>query len=92
MMFPHEKREAQTHGRSPGNGITPMVLSRDPLATEGEATSGPDTQNPYDDPVVDTRVRDPSRDPDPFVFDDVGPAVEDVELPFFKNDTGGPMF
>ena len=27
---------------SPGMGITPIKLSKDPLATEGEATNGPD--------------------------------------------------
>lgn len=32
---------------SPGDGITPALLSREPLATEGEATPGPDDWNPY---------------------------------------------
>jgi len=38
---------------SPGNGISPIRLSRDPLATEGEATPGPDDYNPYQDPDAD---------------------------------------
>jgi hypothetical protein len=29
-------------------GITEPNFSRDPLATEGEATPGPDTENPYE--------------------------------------------
>lgn len=37
----------QSDSASPGNGITPVLLSRDPLATEGEATPGPDDQNPH---------------------------------------------
>lgn len=32
---------------SPGDGITPALLSQEPLATEGEATPGPDDVNPY---------------------------------------------
>lgn len=32
---------------SPGDGITPALLSKEPLATEGEATPGPDDENPY---------------------------------------------
>lgn len=34
---------------SPGLGTTPMVLSREPLATEGEATAGADDVVDYDD-------------------------------------------
>lgn len=37
---------------SPGLGTTPTVLSREPLATEGEATKGPDDVVDYDD--IDT--------------------------------------
>lgn len=36
-------------GRSPGNGVTMPNLSVEPLATEGEATAGPDDYNPYDE-------------------------------------------
>lgn len=49
-MFPHESPRAAKYGRSPGNGISPVKLSREPLATEGEATPGPDDWNPYEDP------------------------------------------
>jgi hypothetical protein len=48
-MFPHHKAESETHGGSPGNGMTPMPMSRNPIATEGEATPGPDDVNPYDE-------------------------------------------
>lgn len=48
-MYPHEMPEVAEFGRSPGNGITPALISRDPLATEGEATFGPDDFNPYDE-------------------------------------------
>lgn len=34
---------------SPGDGVTPALLSREPLATEGEATPGPDDVNPFDE-------------------------------------------
>lgn len=34
---------------SPGDGITPALLSSEPLATEGEATPGPDDYNPFDE-------------------------------------------
>ena len=33
----------------PSDGITSVKLSRMPLATEGEATPGPDDWNPYDE-------------------------------------------
>ena len=33
----------------PNDGITSVKLSRAPLATEGEATPGPDDWNPYDE-------------------------------------------
>lgn len=38
--------------QSPGMGMTVMRLSQDPLATEGEATAGPDDYNPFEDPDV----------------------------------------
>lgn len=81
---------------SPGNGITPIPLSRDPLATEGEATPGPDDVNPFEEieaqrvqPSEKTTKEDPAEgENDPFVFDDVGAGTAgfDLELP----DLGGP--
>lgn len=47
---------------SPGDGVTDAALSREPLATEGEATPGPDDENPYDE-LEDRRARR-SRDAD----------------------------
>lgn len=83
--FPHEKREVRTHGRCPGNGVTPALLSREPLATEGEATPGPDDHNPYLEreakAEIATQLGHPTRGPDPYVFDDVGDEVADVDLP-----------
>lgn len=32
---------------SPGDGVTPALLSREPLATEAEATPGSDDVNPF---------------------------------------------
>lgn len=79
-MWPHAMTHSQTHGNSPGNGITPKRITREPLATEGEATPGPDDYNPYEDydprATVESRSkRDPTRDPDPFVFDDIGMSL-----------------
>lgn len=95
MEFPHEKRESLTHGRSPGNGTTAVPLSREPLATEGEATPGPDDWNPYDEWEEEQELaamrggRDPTEGDDPFVFDDVGEGVRDLEFPEIGD---GPMF
>lgn len=84
-MFPHEKAESKTHGRSPGNGMTSMPISAEPLATEGEATPGPDDQNPYEDDTPSASLEEaPTRGRDPFVFDDVGEEVDDVGLPGFS--------
>jgi hypothetical protein len=82
-MFPHEKTEAETHGRSPGNGMTPRPISRDPLATESEASPGPDDENPYEEPQGTTLESSPTAGNDPFVFDDVDEAVDEVRLPGF---------
>lgn len=41
---------------SPGDGVTDAALSREPLATEGEATPGPDDENPFDE-LEDRRAR-----------------------------------
>lgn len=98
MMFPHEKREARTHGRCPGNGITCIPLSREPLATEGEATPGPDDYNPHLEREAhagleqSTIAEDPTAGADPFVFDDVGELVLDLELPGVNpvDDEDGP--
>lgn len=87
MGFPHEKQESREYGRSPGNGMTKMPLSREPLATEGEATPGPDDYNPYDEPERKQaeasfgEARDPTAGRDPFVFDDVEDEIGEVELP-----------
>lgn len=95
MEFPHYKREALTHGQSPGNGITPAPISREPLATEGEATPGPDDYNPYEERAQEDSERamreneSPTAGNDPFVFDDVGDAIDDVQLPTLGD---GPQF
>lgn len=92
MDFPHEKREARTHGRCPGNGLTCMPLSRDPIATEGEATPGPDDYNPYDEHAARRELpeprleENPTAGDDPFVFDDVGEVVMEFELPGLESD------
>lgn len=85
-MHPHEHQGSLEFGRSPGNGITPIPLSRDPLATEGEATPGPDDYNPYEEreakAELDAQANpDPTAGDDPFVFDDVEPVVDDLRLP-----------
>lgn len=95
MEFPHYKREALTHGQSPGNGITPAPISREPLATEGEATPGPDDYNPYEERAREDAEQamvadeDPTDGDDPFVFDDVGGAIGDFEFPSIGD---GPQF
>jgi len=101
MGFHHEKREVAKYGRSPGNGTTEMPLSKNPLATEGEATPGPDDTNPYDEREheIAKQAQEPTRQSapdvsfgppsdasptagrDPFVFDNVNPGVESVDLP-----------
>lgn len=92
-MFPHEKSESLTHGRSPGNGITPAPLSAEPLATEGEATPGPDDYNPYEDGGDGGRLREePTKGDDPYAFDDIGDTVADVRLPGLDPGDDGPLF
>lgn len=83
-MFRHEKAEAESHGRSPGNGITPMPISQDPLATEGEATPGPNDENPYDEAPPARLNESPTQGRDPYAFDDVDEDVDDVSLPGFS--------
>lgn len=97
MGFPHEKREATEFGRSPGNGTTAAPLSMEPLATEGEATPGPDDVNPYEAKELEiernskTTAEDPTAGDDPYVFDDVGEAVDEVQLPTL-HDAPEPSF
>lgn len=89
-MFEHVKLERASHGGSPGNGMTPARLSRGPLATEGEATPGPDDYNPYED-HRNTLSEDPTAGKDdPYVFDDVEPVIADLSLPGL-DDTDGPQ-
>lgn len=89
-MFPHGKFEPDEYGHSPGNGMTSIPLSRDPIATEGEATPGPDDFNPYDEYEFrrarqrqKTMKEDPTEGDDPFLFDDIGAGrdVFEFELP-----------
>lgn len=72
----------------PTPGITEPALSKHPLGTESEMTEGPDDYNPFDD-SGNRANRDPTQDPDPFVFDDVSDAIGDVNLPAPDN---GPQF
>lgn len=93
-MFPHEKAETAEHGRSPGNGITPVPISREPLATEGEATSGPDDYNPYEDGESgeSTRLKEePADGNDPYTLDDVGAGIDTESFPGFGADDDGPV-
>jgi hypothetical protein len=80
----------------PTPGITEPKLTADPLGTEGELTPGPDDYNPFDDPdasPVETPDRAPpavepglpTRGEDPFVFDDVGGEIDDLQVPFLEN-------
>ncbi len=95
MMFPHEDQRAAEFGRSPGNGITPAPLSRDPLATEGEATPGPDDHNPYEERENEFEIakqRSPTEGDDPFTFDDVDDAVGELELPSLESEPDTSLF
>ena len=96
MDFQHHKTESQTHGYSPGNGITPTFMSRAPLATEGEATPGPDDWNPFEEREYEEfrqaqteSFDDPTAGDDPFVFDDIGKAIPEFEAPGLS---GKPTF
>jgi len=67
MRFPHRKREPDEYGNSPGNGISPMPMSAEPLASMEEADRDVNT--------VDQSADSPDvveRDDDPYVFDDIG--------------------
>lgn len=46
--MPHDPAD-YSFTNSPGDGITPVKMSPEPLATEGEATPGPDDWNPYEE-------------------------------------------
>lgn len=48
----------------PGDGITQIKLSFEPLATEGEATPGPDDVNPYETGEFTHQEREPFFGPD----------------------------
>jgi hypothetical protein len=93
MDFPHQKRESQEYGCSPGNGITPMPLSAAPLATEGEATPGPDDYNPYEDVGRGATAEEaPTERADPYSFDDIGAGLAaDLEAASL-NFGDGPQF
>ncbi len=99
MMFPHEDQRTKEFGRSPGNGITPIPLSRDPLATEEEATPGPDDYNPFEDTrelgLSSDEIaenRNPLKGDDPYAFDDVDEAVGELELPDLGGEPDSPLF
>ena len=103
-MFPHAKFEPEEYGHSPGNGITPCPLSADPLATEGEATPGPDDINPYDEwenERLERRARGVKRDAkgdrEPELFMESGGFGElddsfEVGLPEMDADPLGSLF
>lgn len=77
--------------------MTEIPLSRDPLATEGEATPGPDDYNPYDERERQMaeqsfgKARDPTEGDDPFVFDDVDDEIGEVELPSLNSSPSLPF-
>lgn len=100
MDFPHAKREPAEYGHSPGNGMTDIPLSKAPIATEGEATPGPDDVNPYDErefqqakrgrsgvSMPEFESRSPTSGDDPFVFDDAGQELDDLQLPEPRTST-----
>lgn len=101
MGFKHSKNEPEERGHSPGNGITDIPLSRAPMATEGEATPGPDDVNPYDErefqqakrghsgaSMPDFDTVSPTSGSDPFMFDDAGSELDDLELPGERKPNG----
>jgi len=101
MDYPHAKREAREYGYSPGNGISPMKLSMEPLASEEEVDanmpdrrgSGPSAPEPSLDFLRLETKRDPTAgDDDPYAFDDVGDGLA-ATLPTFEFGAGdGPRF
>lgn len=72
---------------SPGDGITVAHLSAEPLATEGEATPGPDDENPFESVQEQGMVdkQRPDADDELFSMVPADPVVEfdDPDLPEF---------
>lgn len=83
-MFPHEKREAAEFGHSPGNGMSPRLLSREPLASEAEVAAEMDARRPSS-----TLKDDPTAGDDPYVFDDIGATLPQLDLSALAD---GPQF
>lgn len=69
----------------PTPGITRPKLSLDPLATEGEATPGPDDVNPFDEIAAERQIED---------FDPMNPMGQppamDDDLPFVAGGAEKP--
>ena len=63
---------------SPGLGVTPVKLSKEPLATEGEATRGADEQVDYDE--IHQATFGVVKAPDMFEGLEGGPDVDMDEL------------
>lgn len=72
---------------SPGLGTTPTVLSREPLATEGEATQGPDDEIDYDEIGSATFGEGPAPALDLDLDGDIDIQPPDFGMPKF--DIGG---
>jgi len=98
-LFPHEKRERSAYGGSPGNGISPMRLSRDPLASEAEVAADMAARETAAAPSPSIDLMRLSSDPeptagadDPYLFDDVGEKLG-AALPQASLEIGdGPRF
>ena len=73
---------------SPGMGISPIKLSRDPLATEAEATRGPDDAVDWDEiESADMGVADvPGFEPRDFSEEDVSFGPTTLDVPPLAND------
>lgn len=69
---------------SPGDGISPVKMSREPLATEGEATPGPDDYNPFEERETQELMREqPRNDGELFPTVPAEPVIEsDVDPEF----------
>jgi len=100
MEYPHAKQEAREYGYSPGNGISPMRLSVEPLASEEEVDANmpkqtaerPEPTTPSLDFLRLETTRDPTDGDDPYSFDDVGDGLM-ATLPRFSLGIGdGPRF
>ena len=78
-----QRRNMPEHWRevsSPGQGITEAPLSIDPLATEGEATPGPDDWNPYEDEEFEMEME---------LLMGSGPDIEDDDISRDREPTAG---